>query len=125
MILTNDQIYTFANNLMQEFNNNNNIQLPIKVNFYLIKNKNLLIKLAQEIEQSRNMILNKYGKPSEDGTQYFISQENTEIAQKELNDLFELTQEVKIYQFPLTAFNDMDALTIQQMEAIMFMIEEE
>lgn len=124
MILTNNQIYTYANILAKEFNNSTQ-QLPIKISFYLIKNKNLLMTLAQEIEQSRNIILNKYGEPSEDGTKYFISQENSEVAQKELNDLFELTQEVKIYQFPLTAFNDMDTLTIQQMEAIMFMIEEE
>lgn len=124
MILTNNQIYTYANVLAKEFNNSTQ-QLPIKISFYLIKNKNLLMTLAQEIEQSRNIILNKYGEPSEDGTKYFISQENSEVAQKELNDLFELTQEVKIYQFPLTAFNDMDTLTIQQMEAIMFMIEEE
>ena len=124
MILTNNQIYTYANILAQEFNNNTQA-LPIKVSFYLVKNKNLLMELAQEIERSRNILLNKYGEPSEDRTQYFISQENTEIAQKELNDLFELTQEVDIYKISLKAFNETDMLTIQQMEAIMFMIEDE
>lgn len=124
MILTNNQIYTYANILAQEFNNNTQI-LPIKVSFYLVKNKNLLMELAQEIERSRNILLNKYGEPSEDRTQYFISQENAEIAKKELNDLFELTQEVDIYKISLKAFNETDMLTIQQMEAIMFMIEDE
>ena len=124
MILTNNQIYTYANILAQEFNNNTQV-LPIKVSFYLVKNKNLLMELAQEIERSRNILLNKYGEPSENRTQYLISQENAEIAKKELNDLFELTQEVDIYKISLKAFNETDMLTIQQMEAIMFMIEDE
>ena len=124
MILTNNQIYAYANILAKEFNNSTQY-LPIKISFYLIKNKNLLMELAQEIERSRNILLNKYGEPSEDRTQYFISQENAEIAKKELNDLFELTQEVDIYKISLKAFNETDMLTIQQMEAIMFMIEDE
>lgn len=123
MLLTNNQIYEYANALIQEFTGSES-KLPVKVNFYLIKNKNLLIQLAQEIDQSRNNLLSKYGELSENGTQYFIPQKNSEKAQKELNDLFELTQEVNIYTFSLEAFNESDTLTVQQMEALMFMIEE-
>ena len=124
MQLTNNQIYTYANLLLQEFENNE-FKLPVKISFYLIKNKNLLVQLAQEIDQSRNDLLSKYGELSEDKTHYFIPQENSEKAQKELNDLFELIQEVNIYKVSLNSFSENDALTIQQMEALMFMIEEE
>lgn len=123
MKLTNNQIYIFANALIKEFNNDTQ-QLPIKANFYLVKNKNVLIGLAQEIDQSRNALLEKYGEISEDKTIYNIPKENSEIVYKEMEDLFQLTQEVDIYKISLKDLGD-SALTISQMEALMFMIEEE
>jgi hypothetical protein len=44
-------------------------------------------------------------------------------AQKELNDLFALKQDVQIHKFDLEEFADIE-LTMQQLSAIMFMIEE-
>lgn len=123
MKLTNNQIYIFANALIKEFNNDTQ-QLPIKANFYLVKNKNVLIGLVQEIEQSRNALLEKYGEISEDKTKYNIPKENSEIVCKEMEDLFQLTQEVDIYKISLKDLGD-NTLTISQMEALMFMIEEE
>jgi hypothetical protein len=45
MKLTNNEIYTYANNLTEAFNDKEQ-KLPIKINFYLQKNKNCLIELA-------------------------------------------------------------------------------
>lgn len=124
MILTNNQIYSYANNLMTNFVAND-LKLPIKINFYLIKNKNLLMQLAQELDKNRADILNNYGVLSDDKTSYIIPPEKVEAANQALDELFALTQEVQIYMISLKDFNETDTLTLQQMEALMFMIEEE
>jgi hypothetical protein len=79
MIVTNSQIYFYANNLMTNFVTNE-LKLPIKINFYLIKNKNLLIQLAQELDKNRADILNHYGVLSDDKTSYIIPPEKVEAA---------------------------------------------
>lgn len=122
MVLTNEQIYTYAMRLAQI--NFNEVILPVKANFYLIKNKNLLIELAQEIDKSRESILNQYGHLSEDNAQYIIEPNKKEEAQKALNELLNLSQEVQIYKVPLGIFTNENIMTHAQMEAIMFMIEE-
>jgi hypothetical protein len=61
MRLINNNIYLYANKLIEAFQDNNQ-KLPIKINFYLQKNKNTLITLAQEIENARLEIIKTYGK---------------------------------------------------------------
>lgn len=123
MKLTNLQIYNYASNLLEEFSNSAELKLPVKVNFYLQKNLLTLKNLATEIEESRLNIIKEYGKINEDGTSYFIPNENIEKAQQELNDLFALEQEVQIYMIKLDSFNDDILLSMSQMESLMFMIE--
>lgn len=122
MLLTNQQIYSYATNLAnEEFYN---VALPVKISFYLIKNKKLLMELAQEIDKGREQILNQYGTLSEDKTQYIINSAQSEQAQTAMNELFNLSQEVQIYTVPLDTFGCESLLTPAQMEALMFMIEE-
>jgi hypothetical protein len=47
-----------------------------------------------------------------------------ESATNELNDLFNLEQEVQIYMVNIDSFSDDLTITTAQMEAIMFMIEQ-
>jgi hypothetical protein len=122
MKLTNAQIYAYATALADVFQDTTQ-KLPIKVNFYLQKNKNTLITLAQDIETARGEIIRQYGEPTEDGTQYIISKDKVEEAQRELNDLLSLEQEVNIYTINIDSLNDDITLTTGQMEAIMFMID--
>ena len=122
MKITNNKIYTYASNLHKAFENSN-ISFPIKAGFYIQKNKEVLIKLAQEIEQARMDILMKYGTVNGDAVQ--VQPENIQIATDELNDLFNLEQEVNIYKISLDAFKDDCTLTSAQIEALMFMIDEE
>ena len=123
MKLTNKQIYDYILNLNQAFNNNQQ-KLPIKLNFYLQKNKNLLLDLSNEIEKMRMEIIQTYGQPdSENINTYIIPKENIETAQKELDELLKIEQEVNIYKMKFEEIpNDID-LTIEQMEAILFMID--
>lgn len=121
MILSNKEIYNYATQLVSFFQDTTQ-RLPIKVNFYLQKNKNTLINLAQDIEEARINIVQTYGEPLEDGS-YNVPRENIEIASKELNDLFSLEQEVTIYKVNIENFPDDIVLTTRQMEGLMFMIE--
>jgi hypothetical protein len=122
MKCTNQEIYNYALALNEAFADNTQ-RLPMKVNFYLQKNKKTLTELAQDIEISRVEIVQNYGQLNEDGSQYIISKENIQDAQKELNDLFNLEQEVCIYKINAENLPDDISLTTGQMEAIMFMID--
>ena len=122
MKLTNNEIYSHANKLMEVFQDNTQ-KLPIKINFYLQKNKNTLLILAQEIEKTRIEIARFYGELNEETQQFIIPPEKISEASKELNDLFNLEQDVNIYMINIDSLSDDYAMTTAQMEAIMFMIE--
>lgn len=122
MRLTNLQIYNYAVALNEVFNDENQ-KLPIKINFYLQKNKNTLLNLGQDIEQNRMNIAREYGQLSEDGEHYIIPADKLEMAQKEISDLFALEQDVNIYTINIDNLDDNLTLTTAQMEALMFMID--
>lgn len=122
MKMTNNEIYSHANQLMTAFQDGSQ-KLPIKVNFYLQKNKSALLALAQDIEKSRVEIAENYGSLDVETNQYVIPAEKIEAASKELEDLFSLEQEVQIYTINIDSLSDDLAMTTAQMEAIMFMID--
>ena len=128
MKLTNQEIYNYALALNNAFQDSSQ-KLPIKVNFYLQKNKNTLIQLvfvqniSKEIEQERMNIICAYGHPAEDENQYIIPQDKVDETQRELNDLLALEQDVVIYTIDINGLSDELALTTGQMEAMMFMFD--
>lgn len=117
--LTNLEIYTTAQTLME--NITTDINLPVKVGFYIQKNMKKMTELAQEIEKSRMEIFDKYGEKDEENNQYKFDKSVQEQVQKELNDLFDLTQDVKTNMLELDWFDDID-LTANQIAAISYMI---
>ena len=123
MLLTNNQIYSYAVKLGEAFEMELQ-KLPIKINFYFQKNKNLLIELAKDIEKARLGIVQNYGEYEEETDSYVIAPENSKKAQQELLDLFNLTQEVQIYTVKINDFPNDFSLTSNQMEILMFMIED-
>lgn len=122
MKMTNNEIYTTANQLVAAFNDDTQ-RLPIKINFYLQKNKKTLVALAQDIEAARMEIARSYGTLSEAKDQYIIPPENMEKAQKELNDLFDLEQDVPIDKISIDKIDEDLVLSAGQMDALMFMID--
>lgn len=117
--LTNLEIYTTAQALME--NITTDINLPVKIGFYIQKNMKKMTELAQEIEKSRMEIFDKYGEKDEENNQYKFDKSVQEQVQKELNDLFDLTQDVKTNMLELDWFDDID-LTANQIAAISYMI---
>lgn len=122
MIMTNNEIYTYTHQLMEAFQDGEQ-RLPIKVNFYLQKNKNTLLALAQDIEKARLEIAQIYGVLDESGEQYQIPNEKLADVSRELEDLFDLKQDVNICKINIDSLSDDLTLTTAQMEAIMFMID--
>ena len=120
--LTNNEIYNYATSLQENFSNNET-KFPIRVNFYLQKNLNTLMGLAQEIEKQRIEIIQEYGVKNEETQKIEVPAEKTQEATEKMNELFNLTQEVQIYKVNLNAFGDI-SLTPGQMQALLFMIDE-
>lgn len=122
MTMTNNEIYTYTRQLMDAFSDGEQ-KLPIKINFYLQKNKNTLLALAQDIERSRLEIAQSFGTLDDAGEQYVIPSDKLAEASKELEDLFNLEQDVAIHKISIDSLNDDLMLSAAQMEALMFMID--
>lgn len=124
-MMSNLDIYNTANSLAEYVRDNMDVALPVKVNFFLQKNMNELINLAQEIEESRIEIIKKYGVQEEDNPdQFTVPVEKQAEATKELEDLFALEQEVSINMLKLDWFDDIN-LTGQQVASLAYMIDDE
>ena len=123
MKLTNSEIYNLTQMLNINFQNGEQ-KLPIKIGFAIQKNKKTLMGLAQDIEQSRIDIIQNYGVLNEETQQFNIPEDKISETQKELLDLFNIEQEVNICTIKAESLSDNIELTMSQMEAIMFMIEE-
>lgn len=121
--MTNGEIYSYAVGLVNGFNNDNEIYFPAAVNFSIQKNKTLFTGIAEEIEKGRMDIIQHYSTGT-DGENFTIDPKDVDKANKELSDLLGISQDVKIYTFSIEDINDVK-LTSNQMQAIMFMIDEE
>ena len=122
MVLTNNEIYTYAKKILEAFNDKDQ-KLPVKINFYLQKNKSVLTALATDIDKERINIAQNYGTLNEESAQYIIPPEKINEISKELDDLLSLTQEVQIYTIKFEDLSDDLSLTTAQMDALLFMIE--
>ena len=125
MKLTNGQIYSYVLGL-QDFNEKN-FSIPIRINFYIQKNYEMLKKEGLSIEKSRDFIIKKYGKEMEDrpGT-FHIDEKLVDQAQKELDELHSIEQNIPIQTIKLSELiNESINLETQDLNKIMFMIEDD
>ena len=122
MKMTNLEIYSIAQayKAFEKFNE----YLPVKVNFFMQKNKNTLMTAAQDIDNARMEIIQRYGSLNETGEAYIVPPESMDAANKELSDLFAIEQDISVNKINLSAFDNIK-LTTDQVQAIMFMIDEE
>lgn len=124
-MMTNGEIYQNALNLVNSFNEKDQkeIYFPAAVNFSILKNKTLVHDIAEEIEKSRMDIILHYS-TSQNGDTIVINPEDVDKANKELEDLLNIQQEIKVYTFKIEDLSEIQ-LTSAQMQAILFMIEED
>ena len=123
MKLTNQEIYEKAFEISKAFSQETKY-IPIKLNFAIQKNLATFSKLQKEIEDNRIKIASVYGTLDEERQKYIIEGENKIKAEQELQDLFNIEQEVDIRTCSLSQIEGID-LTLEQMQAIMFMIVED
>lgn len=123
MLYANEELYLILKNLNEQIFSQTDLIFPVKINFYIQKNKNLLIPLVQEIEDTRIKIVSANGTLNKETNQYSIDPDKMPIVIDELNKLFAIQQEVNFYQCELKDLGDVP-LTMQQMNALMFMIKE-
>lgn len=119
--MTNLQIYTVVQSLSNLGEELKSIRMPIRIGFYLQKNIKVIQQAAEEIEAARLSIGEQFGEHN--GSGYVIPDEKIEEANRELQELFSLEQDLPIHIFKLDDFDGIE-LTYQQLSAIMFMIEE-
>jgi hypothetical protein len=120
--MKNLNIYTITQQLLESFKDSSQY-LPIKLNFYLQKNKKIFLELAQGIDESRMAIAQHYGTLDPETGTYIVPLENVAAANKEIEDLFAIEQDVNILKVKFEDIPEDISLTTGQMEAIMFMIE--
>ena len=122
MKLNNYIIYQYAQTLNGIFDKED-LYIPAKANFYIQKNIKTILSAAEEIDKTRFEIFKHYGQLNDTQDQYIVPNEKIEEANKELNDLFTIEQNLEIKTLKLEDLGNIE-LTPQQMQAIMFMIEE-
>lgn len=120
--LTNNEIYSLAENILK-----NPIgdctYIPVLYNFYIQKNIVKILSLRDEIDLCRKQIISHYGE--QDGEQGIrLKPEHIVAANKELKTLSNITQEVRLYQIPLSAFIDLN-LTTGELKGLLPMIVED
>lgn len=123
MLYTNEELYTILKNLNEQILSKIDLIFPVRVNFYIQKNINLLRPLIQEVEDTRINLISSNGTLNEETNQYIIDPDKMQYVVDELNKLFAIQQEVNFYQCDLEDLGNMP-LTMQQMDALMFMIRE-
>lgn len=121
--MTNAEIYGISEALGKAFNNEERY-LPARVNFHIQKNKSILAQATEAIVAVRRHIIEQYGIIDKDKGTFSIDDANMKIANKELEDLLNEKQELNISKIHIA---DLDSLefTPKQMQALLFMIEED
>lgn len=127
MTLKLKEIYEYYIKLKTAFSQQDTHNFPIKFLYIVHKNLKALKIVADNIDSCRMQLLEKYGEPiEEDGkNMLFLSPENQEKAERELNDFLETMEFVNISIFNINLLPESMQLTSSQMEAIMFMLTEE
>jgi hypothetical protein len=82
------------------------------------------MELAKDIEKQRTEIIKKYGTLNEETKEYEVPKDKITDVLNEIDELFSLAQDVTLYFVSMNEIKDDLTLTTQQMDALMFMIED-
>lgn len=99
------------------------LYLPSKINFYFQKNKNNLSNACEAIFKTRQDICIEYGIYVKEDDSFKFSDDIRDTVNEELDNLLEIEQELDIFMIKLSDLEGLE-FTLEQMEALMFMIEE-
>lgn len=110
---------------LQNVRNDTNIKFSARATFAIVKNMKMLEPIVDALIESKNQLLQKLGVPDESNSgSYFIPEENRETLTKELETLDSIENEIKFQKIKWEDIKNLN-LSIQAMEALYPMIEEE
>ena len=122
MKLTNEQVcdsYVALSNLKDSKK-----VLPIKVSYAIIRNIKLLQPIVESVDMVKLDIFGKYGTQDTNSPgSYDIPPENIAVVNEQLRELSSTENEVNILTIKLDALDGYE-LTVDEMDALYFMIEE-
>lgn len=124
MKMYNHEIYNRAIALIQAFEGDESQKLPIKLSYAIKKNTSVLKSIAEGIEKSRMELIDKYAIINENGEK-LIPAEKADEANAEYSDFMNMEEEVNVHTIKVSSLSDSIELTDAQMEAIMWMLEDE
>lgn len=124
MKMYNHEIYNRAIALIQAFEGDESQKLPIKLSYAIKKNTSVLKSIAEGIEKSRMELIDKYAIINENGEK-LIPAEKADEANAEYSDFMNMEEEVNVHTIKISSLSDSIELTDAQMEAIMWMLEDE
>lgn len=120
-IFTNQEIYTYATKLVEVFKNKEQV-LPLKLNYWLHRNMKTMSLLAEEIEYQHYEIINRYMKYDEEAERgYFETEDDEAAATNKIQEVLQLERKVQIFMLSIDDLDPNFELSIELMEALMFM----
>ena len=123
-MMSNREVYETTVKLQKFFGENNELFLPVVINYAIQRNLNILMPICKAIEKSRNTIGEKYGIFNPEDNSYHIEPDNILMAEKEMENLMDLEEKIEIRMITLEDLSELK-LSSAQMAALLFMIEEE
>ena len=117
---TSNELFDIAENI---YNNpfRNDTYIPVKYNFYIQKNIEVILKEYDRIQKHRKDIISHYGESQEDGN-FVIPKDKIADANKELEELSNLEHNVEITMLSVNDLENLE-LTTGELKSILFMIE--
>lgn len=120
--MSNAQIFALSNKLDAALNAESRY-MPAKITYFIHKNRTKLAEQMNFIEQARIGIIQHYGDLDKNTGAYNVPDEVLDKANQELNDLLKIEQDLDISMIKLSDLDNID-FTLEQMDALSFMIEE-
>ena len=121
-IFSNKEIAKQTNLIYENFQENNDLILPLKVNYALQMNYKIFSERAELFDDMKEKITKKYGYYSEDEKKYILCYDKVDEAQDEFNDFLVAEQSLDIMTITLEDLGKC-GLTSQQMQTLLFMID--
>lgn len=123
MILTNQEIYEMAKKMPSL--NASSVTLPIKLSFRIKKNAKQLLELGREIEENLFMIYEKYNIDINSNEPQKIDKETVDQCNSDIADLMNIKQDINLLTINLSDIPEDTQISMSDMDAILFMIDEE